>query len=629
MPEAGGTAPANAEPIEPGSSTGSHPGLSAAPPELAAERTHGSPLQSLGGVPPALGANASPDVRTGALPDPSRDPLPDAVADVPPYDRRNSRPGVDTGIVFPTRPRIPRPWLGLTVCALAGVAHALSFAPFSLPWLALIALAVVLGYGLLAPYPRRAFHLGWAFGFGWLGVGLSWIYISLHHYGELSALFAAVATATLAGGLALLPGLALALAAALGKAASARRALAIAAAWTLAEWFRGVIFTGMPWLATGYAHTDGPLAGYAPVLGVYGVGAVACLVVLFPLWECQAIHLGRAGRRLAAGAAAVVVPVALLAAGEYLRTVAWSHPEGAPIRVRLVQGDIAQDTKFGEGGLEEATGRYLPTLHADAMRSSTDHESHAGTPPPDLIVLPESAFPVPVNDLPDDILGVLADPRQRDGAALIFGAFVVEAGHRYFNSAIGLGADSAEPQRYSKRHLVPFGEFIPFGFRWFVDLLHMPIGDQERGEQFQAPMLLAGQRIAVNICFEDLFGAEILDAWHDPQRTPTLLLNLSNLGWFDDSIALPQHLQISRMRALETARPLVRATNTGITAIIDAQGKVTAQLPTLTQALLDGSVQGASGNTPFTRAGNSPILLLSAAVLVIAALLQRRGKSAA
>jgi apolipoprotein N-acyltransferase len=324
------------------------------------------------------------------------------------------------------------------------------------------------------------------------------------------------------------------------------------------------------------------------------------------------------------GAAAIVLALALLGLGQTLRGVTWCQDAGRPIRVRLVQGNIAQDTKFGEGGLDEAVARYLPPLHADAMRDAHDHAAHDGAPRPDLIVLPESAFPVPVNDLPDEVLHVLMDPAQRDGAALIFGAFVVEPRHRYFNSAIGLGTDGAEPQRYSKRHLVPFGEFIPWGFRWFVDLLRIPIGDQERGAALQPPMELAGQRIAVNICFEDLFGGQIIDAWYDPQHAPTMLLNVSNLGWFDDSIALPQDLQISRMRALETARPLLRATNTGITAIIDARGRVTAQLPPLTEALLEGIVQGTSGNTPFIRAGNRPIVILSALVLLLCLGLPRR-----
>jgi apolipoprotein N-acyltransferase len=532
----------------------------------------------------------------------------------------------------PGTPRNAR--VTLALCALAGVLHALCFAPFYLPWLALVALAVPLGFGLSAARPRDAFLSAWVFGCGWLGVGLSWIYISLHHYGGLSAPFAALAAATLAAGLALLPGAALAVAATCGAPASTRRAVAIVAAWTLAEWFREIVFTGMPWLSTGYAHTDGPLAGYAPVLGVYGVGAVAATVAICApwLWQNRAAFVGGAAtnlpplplRRFAPAATALLIGLGLLGTGQLLRGIGWSHAAGAPIRVRLVQGNIAQDTKFGVGGMDEAVARYLPALHADAMRTAQDHADHAGAPRPDLIVLPESAFPLPVNDLPDDIVKVLTDPLQRDGAALIFGAFVVEPGERYFNSAIGLGTDGAEPQRYSKRHLVPFGEFVPWGFHWFVSLLHIPIGDQERGDARQPPMALARQQIAVNICFEDLFGGQIIDAWYDPQHQPTVLLNLSNLGWFDDSIALPQHLQISRMRALETARPLLRATNTGITALIDAQGRVVDQLPPLTQGFLEGMVQGTSGNTPFIRTGNQPILWVSALVLLACRALGRR-----
>ncbi len=504
-------------------------------------------------------------------------------------------------------------------CVLAGIVHTLSFAPANLPWLALLALAVVFRQGLTAAEPRAAAAAGFAFGCGWLGLGLSWIYISLHEYGGLAAPLAATATAALAAGVALLPAAALAVAAGAGPPGSRWRAAALVAAWTLAEWLRGVIFGGLPWLSTGYAHTDGPLAGYAPLLGVYGVGAAAALVVVLPLLAWPPRRGAAPPRRWSrALAGAVVVPVAVLAAGAALRSRDWSQPHGAPIHVRLVQGNIAQDMKFGDEGLDTAVARYLPALR------SGDGAAPRATPRPDLIVLPESAFPVPVNDLPDPVLSELADARARGGAALIFGAFIEEPGRHYFNSAIGLGPDGIEPQRYSKRHLVPFGEFIPLGFRWFVDLLRIPIGDQERGERYQPPMALAGQQIAVNICFEDLFGAQIIDAWHDPQRTPTMLLNLSNLGWFDDSMALPQHLQISRMRALETARPLLRATNTGITAIIDAHGRVTDRLPIQTEALLDGQVQGMSGDTPFTHAGNLPILLACGATLLLCAWRRRR-----
>ncbi|SPJ15130.1 Apolipoprotein N-acyltransferase [Burkholderiales bacterium] len=506
------------------------------------------------------------------------------------------------------------------VAAIAGAAHALSFAPADLPWLELAALGVVFWLALHANGPRAALAIGLAFGIGWFGVGLSWIYISLHHYGGLWAGLAVMATAVLAAGLAMYPALALAAAAACGGQRSARRALAMVAAWTLAEWLRGIVLGGLPWLSTGYAHTDGPLAGYAPIVGVYGVGAAAALAVAIPVWASARARSGP-WILLAAGIAAA----ALLGLGAALRDQTWVQTHGAPIRVRLVQGNIAQEVKFAEGGLDQAVARYLPSLTTDAARDANGGNSNAASSLLDLIVLPESAFPVPANELPDEVLDALTDVRRRDGAALIFGAFIVEPGMRYYNSAIGLGADRSKPQRYSKRHLVPFGEFIPFGFRWFVDLMRIPIGDQERGEQYQPPMTLAGQQIAVNICYEDLFGAQILDAWHDPQREPTMLLNLSNLAWFDDSIALPQHLQISRMRALETERPLLRATNTGITAIIDAGGRVAAQLPVQTQGMLEGLVQGTSGTTPFIRSGNRPIVILATLALLACVFVRKRG----
>jgi len=178
-------------------------------------------------------------------------------------------------------------------------------------------------------------------------------------------------------------------------------------------------------------------------------------------------------------------------------------------------------------------------------------------------VLPESVFPVPVNDLPDFVTADLLAFTRRTHAALIFGTFIEEPAGHYYNSALALAPDSDRVQRYSKQHLVPFGEFIPWGFRWFVDQMQMPIADQQHGGADQPPLAVAGQQIAVNICYEDLFGADIARAWQDhsgsscdsPRAEPTLLLNLSNLAWFDDSRALPQHLQIARMRALETGRP--------------------------------------------------------------------------
>lgn len=220
------------------------------------------------------------------------------------------------------------------------------------------------------------------------------------------------------------------------------------------------------------------------------------------------------------------------------------------------------------------------------------------------------------SDLPPYLEALESYARNRD-AALIFGVFLEPQPEQYYNSAVGV-TPQGEPLAYSKRHLVPFGEFIPPGFRWFVDLMNIPIGDQQRGAAYQSPMDLAGQRVAVNICYEDLFGEEIIAAWQDPARAPTMLVNLSNLAWFGDSLALPQHLQISRMRSLETARPMLRATNTGATAVIDARGEVQAALPFLATGALDAVVVATSGTTPYVRWGNAPALAAMALAFLIA-----------
>ncbi len=497
----------------------------------------------------------------------------------------------------------------MALAAAAGGAQALSFAPFDLPLLQIAALATLFGLALRTGGTRGAALLGGAFGMGWFGVGISWIYISLHQYGGLWPWLAAAATAALAAYLALYPALAMAAAVRISRPGTWMRGVALAAAWTLADWLRGIILTGFPWLATGYAQTDGPLAGFAPVLGVYGVGAGAALFAVLTAWV---LDNPCAPRRWLPALLGMAV---LVAGGAALHTIAWSRPYGAPLRVRLVQGDVSQDIKFADTGLDTALARYLPALTANP----TDPRR------PKLIVFPESAFPVPWNELPEDVTAAIGDPARRAGAALIFGIFLVEPENRYFNSALGMPANgTTTPQRYSKRHLVPFGEFIPYGFHWFVDMLHIPIGDQEHGNRYQEPMRLAGQNIAVNICFEDLFGSLIRDEWYDPQRQPTVLLNLSNLAWFDASIALPQDLQIARMRAIETARPLLHDTNTGVTAIIDARGRVRGRLPIRQEGVLEGSVQGMTGETPFLRFGNTPILLACAFVLVISAARNRK-----
>jgi apolipoprotein N-acyltransferase len=299
--------------------------------------------------------------------------------------------------------------------------------------------------------------------------------------------------------------------------------------------------------------------------------------------------------------------VALLLAGQLLGAQRWTKPDGPPIRVRLVQANMPQELKFTPRGLASAFEEHWRLMQGERV---------------DLVALPESVFPLPLQMVPPPYLDALRAYVDERRSALIFGVFIEEPRDTFFNSAVGIGPASpgAETrwQRYSKRQLVPFGEFIPWGFRWFVDLMQMPIGDQERGAIFQPPFDLAGQQIAVNICYEDLFGNVIRAAWGDPARAPTLMLNLSNLAWFQDSIALPQHLQISRMRVLETQTPMLRSTNTGVTAIIDATGRVAAELPINAAGALVGDVQGVSGRTPFIRWGDGPAVILMLASLAAA-----------
>ncbi|MGZ8273850.1 MAG: apolipoprotein N-acyltransferase, partial [Burkholderiaceae bacterium] len=439
----------------------------------------------------------------------------------------------------------------LAAALAAGAAHALSFAPFNLPWLQLLALALLFALTTRAEGWWSAALLGLAFGLGWFGVGVSWVYISMHVYGLMPAVLAGISTFLFCAFLALYPALALGVSQRLVPSPWPRLAVVLPAMWTLTEWLRGTLFTGFPWLASGYAHTDSPLAGFAPVGGVYAVTLAAALIagalalVALPLRE-----RGVRGYLWIAG-----VSVVLVGSGALLKGQVWTQAAGAPITVRLVQANIPQDTKFGPEGLQRAFEEHWALMQGPRV---------------DLVALPESVFPVPLQFVPQQYVETFEKYARNAGSGLVFGVFLEQPAGAYFNSAVGIAAEDAALARYSKRHLVPFGEFIPPGFRWFVDALKMPIGDQQRGTAVQPPMQLGGQRVAVNICYEDLFGEVIIDAWKGDLE-PTIMLNMSNLAWFQDSLALPQHLQISRMRVLETQHPMLRATNTGATAIIDAR----------------------------------------------------------
>ncbi len=489
--------------------------------------------------------------------------------------------------------RWPRP-LGL---AALGALQTLAFVQTAW-WLLPILAAAVLAASVARAGPGRAALHGFAYGTGWLVAGTAWLFISMHSYGHIAAPLAAAAVVLLAAALSLYLAAAMA---AYARWRTGRAGLDIplfAALWLLAELARGVLFTGFPWVASGYAQVDGPLAALAPWIGVYGIGAVVAAA-----GACLAAAL----RPVPAAAAVLLLTLPAL-----LGTVDFSRPTRS-LQVTLLQTAVAQDEKFAAERMPEA----LAWVGGALQRARGD-----------LVVAPETAVPLLPGQLADFAPGYWQGLRARFAAAppaALVGVPLGDYERGYTNSVAGLSA--APDYRYDKLHLVPFGEFIPAGFRWFTEAMNIPLGDFTRGVKNPPSFVVQGERVAPNICFEDLFGEELALRFVDPTQAPTLFANLSNLGWFDDSVALPQHLNISRLRTLEFQRGMVRATNTGATAIIDHRGRVTAQLPPLQRGVLDGRVEGRSGTTPYAwwaaRFGLWP-LALAAFALVLAVVFGRR-----
>jgi apolipoprotein N-acyltransferase len=462
---------------------------------------------------------------------------------------------------------------------------------------------------------RRNFVLGWLYGFGWTACGVHWLYISMHTYGGMAGWMAALAVGLLALFIGLYSALALAAASALrwrwGGSRAAMLLLLLPAMWALTEWARGWIFTGFPWLSAGYAHSVGPLKGYAPLIGVYGLGWIAALIAGCCAMAASAIRRTGADRQIAAKAIAAIA--LLLAGGIALHAIDWTRPLGAPINVRLLQGNVAQEFKFSDAALVSTLQYYDAAIR---------------TEPADLIAIPETAIPLLPQQLPAGYLESLNDYAQTSGSHLAIGIPLSDAPGAYSNSLImfapsatkGADAGPPAPYRYDKHHLVPFGEFVPLGFHWFVNMMNIPLGDMTRGSPLQRPFPVKDQWVMPNICYEDLFGEEIAAqlaaAWFHGDPPASILLNISNIAWFGDTIALPQHLQISQMRALETGRPMLRATNTGATAVIDPKGRIVDELRPYTAGVLAEPVQGYQGWTPYMLAGNKLILAIALLALL-------------
>ncbi|GHU16525.1 apolipoprotein N-acyltransferase [Betaproteobacteria bacterium] len=474
-------------------------------------------------------------------------------------------------------------WLAAFVAGSLGV---LAFAPFG--WI--LASFVSLG-GLVyllerTPGARSGFAPGFVWGLGYFVAGVSWLYVALERYGGMPPPLAAAAILLFCAYLALYPALAGACYLRWRRGGPYARAAWFAVLWFLSEWLRGWIFTGFPWLAAGYAHTPpSPLAGYISLIGVYGTGAVVALLAALLVLVLMRWREVRA--KNAAVLALVLCGVLGLSwAGRQSRV----EPEGEALKISLVQTNIEQALKWNPAHYREVLTTALELVHAAQG---------------DVVVLPESALPALVDRLPGGYLEQLSAPVVARGGALVTGVFVSDAEARIYNAAVSVGAGAR--QHYAKRHLVPFGEYSPPFFGWFYQLAHIPMSDQSRGAAAQPPLDLLGRQIALNICYEDVFGDELID------RLPAagLMLNLSNLAWYGDSFAQAQHLQIAQVRAMESGRPMLRSTNTGMTALVLPDGTVAASLPAFTRGVLEVAVPAYRGLTPYARWGDWPMLVLA------------------
>jgi apolipoprotein N-acyltransferase len=511
-------------------------------------------------------------------------------------------------------------WRSLLLAALLGAVNVFAFAPAGIWLLQLVTMAVLVGWLLRIPTIQRAFLTGWAYGFGWMASGIFWLYVSLHDYGGLAAPLAVLAVVLLSLYLSFYTALCTGLTAWIARrwhATPLQISLAIFPAfWALGEWLRGWIFTGFPWLASGYAHVGSPLAGYAPAFGVYGVGLMAAFTA-----GCMAIVATDIHLRLNRTRPVILIVFLILACGAGLHKFDWTSPIGKPISVDLLQGNVGQEMKFDR----------------DTVMSSMQlYKEWIGASEANLVATPETAIPVFQDELPPSYLRSIADGAQLSGSYIALGIPLRRQRHgKEFmtNGVLGISPQpwAAAPEdafityaEYNKAHLVPFGEFVPFGFHWFMRLIHIPLGDFDRGAALQKSFPVRDQWVLPNVCYEDLFGEEIAHEIYAADDLgvlpPTILLNMSNIGWFGNTIAIPQHLQISRMRALETGRPMLRATNTGATAIIDQHGKVVKQLTPFVQNRLQGTVQGYKGRTLYILTGNALVVWMALLMLVLAGL---------
>ncbi len=463
-------------------------------------------------------------------------------------------------------------------------------------WLQIPVLSLVWRHLDSKPSLRFSSHflLGIAFGIGYFVISLWWLYISMHDVGGMNPFLSGIAVLLLSAYMAIYFSLA-----SLAIPAFKRTwftGILLAASWVVMEFLRGWLFTGFPWAGLAESQINGPFASIAPLLG----GFACTFLVIWISWELLQLK-----KQMVFSGAIVICAIAI---AQLTGLMSFTKPFGEPLTVRLIQGNFEQSLKLNP----EAIGQQIYF-----------YSSQVKNEPADLIIIPETAFPWPQNNLPSGILSDLQGYSNSSSSNLLLGLIgevSSDRGLQYTNRAIGI-APNTTPYQYDKVHLVPFGEFIPPGFYWFIKAFNVPLSDFARGSAEQPAFKIIRQNqnavhAAITICYEDVFGGELAARIRHSQDPINLLVNMTNLAWFGQSQAPTQQLRLSQLRSLETGLPALRATNTGITSVIGPDGKVLQSLPEFTQTSLNTQVQPYTGKTPFVIWGNLPILSISCLLLI-------------
>ncbi len=473
-------------------------------------------------------------------------------------------------------------WLPVVLAFIAGALSVLAFAPFQQFWIIPLTLALLF-YLWLDATPQQGFRIGLAFGLGLMGFGASWVHNSIAQFGGVNQILAWIVTLGFVFALAVYFALSGWLATRLSGKRTYNLLLLYPATWVLFEWLRGWLLSGFGWLSLGYSQIDAPLAGFAPVLGVYGVSLMLALSAgLLNLWRSPWILL---------------LPFIWLS-GWQLQQHDWSAPAGEPFTASLIQGAIPQELKW-------QPQQFKPTLEIYLKLTEEQPDSQ-------LIIWPETAVPAFSEQVETSFLQPLSERLAKQNQDLLLGIPVRQQDGSYYNAMLSLGVSGRG--QYYKQHLVPFGEFMPLRFLLepLIETFSIPMSEFGRGAPNQPPISIAGHTTGISICYEDSFGTEVAATL--PQAA--FLVNASNDAWFGDSLAPHQHLEIARMRALETSRYLLRATNTGVSAIIDQQGALLKVSPQFLPSVISANIQPMQGETPFARYGNYLVILLVLGMLM-------------